>query len=1319
MNIRHLTPFVLVASCAAIISPAFAQQKFELKAGDHIALLGNALADRMQHSGWLESAIQQKFADKQLVFRNLAVAGDEVGTWHRSEEFGSRDAWLTWTATDVIFAFYGFNESFAGYDGVAKFKENLEKFIKDSAKQNYGGHGAPRIVLFSPVAAERHRDTNFADPKEINDRLLTYVAAMADVAKANGVQFVDLYAPSQQLYKEAASLGKSLTSNGLHLTEEGDKALAPIIFKQLFGVAAPTPNVKLNAAVLEKNWQWHQRYRTIDGYNVYGGRSRMSYKAKDKEGKEGRAFVNNEVMQQEMQQRDVMTANRDKRVWAVAKGGDLVVKDDNLPEVVKVVTNKPGDQADGSWTYPTAAAVLDRLKVAPNCKVNLFADDKMFPDLINPVQQAWDTKGRLWVAAWTTYPEAWPTTKNWDKLIVLEDTDHDGKADKCTTFVDKLNGPTGFTFHKDGVILMQAPDLVFLRDTDGDSKADTKERMVMGMDSADSHHTTNALSHDPGGAIYLSDGVFHRTQVETAIGPKRHSDGIIWRFEPGTGKFEQYAPYGFANPHGKTWDRWGNGVITDATGNANYFDVAFSGYLDSGKHAGMEQFWKRPSRPCPATGTLSSGHFPDDWQGDFLNLNVIGLQAITRVDVQQEGSGIKGETVEHIVSADPAELPTFRPISVSTGPDGALYFGDWAQTIIGHLQHNLRDPNRDHQHGAIYRVTYEGRPLLKAPKIDGQPIAALLDVLKAQEDGTRELAKVELSKHDPAKISAALKTWVAALDKSDKEFEHHLTEALWVRQWNNIVDVDLLKRILASPEPRARAAAVRVLGYWRDRVPNALVLLKAAAEDEDPRVRLHAVRGASFFSGNDVPAALEVAFSTLTKQGDYYLDYTFKETLKQLNSLSKESYFPRDPAIVAAYIGKMDDKALNGAPDVEPVLLARIDRKGTDAAKRDQALGKLAKLKGTGKVAQAVAALARGAASADELAKTLVTSSAADLKTARPALEAALKANPSGATGRAVYAALITADDAPTAVWSATAADPAARTRVLEALTLIANPPLRAKFQPLLAAAVADGKTRAAALKALPLMGAENAAGNFTLLANALRTGQDRTAAARAILQLPRDSWNKDAAGPVAEAVLTWAKSVPAGDRTKQDYIETTQAGAEIASLLAPAEATRIRKEIRSLSVPVFVVHTVHEQMRYDTTRIVVEAGKSFELILENGDTMPHNLIVVNPGMREKIGTAASTMGPDKLDKQGRGYIPKDFEKDILGGTKVIEPDQKETIKLTAPSKEGEYEYVCTMPGHFVIMWGKLVVAKDVDAYMAANPQAPTPAAGASHGHQK
>jgi len=208
-------------------------------------------------------------------------------------------------------------------------------------------------------------------------------------------------------------------------------------------------------------------------------------------------------------------------------------------------------------------------------------------------------------------PERTPQSKTGDSLLVFEDTNGDGKADKCTPFIEDLNCPTGFQFYKDGVIVVQAPDVWFARDTNGNGKADWKERILDGMDSADSHHTANSLVLDPGGAIYLSDGVFHRTQVETAAGPVRNEDAAIYRFEPRASKFERYIPYGFANPHGRVFDFWGTDLVTDATGNNTYFGPAFSGHLDyPDKHPELKQFWERPSRPCPGTGLLSSRHFP-------------------------------------------------------------------------------------------------------------------------------------------------------------------------------------------------------------------------------------------------------------------------------------------------------------------------------------------------------------------------------------------------------------------------------------------------------------------------------------------------------------------------------------------------------------------------------------------------------------------------------------------------------------------------------------------------------------------------------------
>src|SRR5262249_18717263 len=164
------------------------------------------------------------------------------------------------------------------------------------------------------------------------------------------------------------------------------------------------------------------------------------------------------------------------------------------------------------------------------------------------------------------------------------------------------------------------------------------------------------------------------------------------------------------------------------------------------------------------------------------------------------------------------------------------------------------------EHGRVYRIIYEGRPLLKPVAIADQPIETLLERLKEPEDRVRYRARIELGRRKTEQVLAAAKKWVAGLDDKDPDHEHHLLEALWLHQTHDGVHVDLLKRMLRSPDFRARAAATRVLCYWRDRVPQALELLKKQAADKHPRVRLEAVRAASFFKE---PEAVEVALVSL------------------------------------------------------------------------------------------------------------------------------------------------------------------------------------------------------------------------------------------------------------------------------------------------------------------------------------------------------------------------------------------------------------------------------------------------------------------------
>lgn len=871
--------------------------RLALKKGDHVVFLGNTLADRMVHDGHVEAMLATQFAGLDLTVRNLGFSADEVGVRLRSANFGSQEQWLsasapipkpdaignaadananrfanTGTKPDAIFAFYGYNESWAGAEGLPKFRADLEAFLVATMAPKYNGTSAPKLVLFSPIAFEDHKSPRLPDGVAANKNIALYTAAMAEVAAAKNVQFVDLYHPTLVAYSKATS---PLTINGIHLNESGYAALAPIIAAGAFGrvdaVAAET-FAKVRAAVNDKNYYWFQRYRATDGYSVHGERAFLKFVA---------GQTNYEVGQRELEVLDAMVVNRDKGIWAAAKGQPVQLDDSNTPPFLTVVTNKPGLGPNGSHLFLTGEQAIQSMKLGKDLRVNLFADEQMFPVLAKPHQMAFDTKGRLWVATWPTYPHWTPKSPDSDKLLILEDTDGDGKADTCKVFAEGLHNITGFEFTNGGVLVAQGPDIVFLKDTNGDDVADVRQRVLHGVDTADTHHTSNSFVLDPGGAIYFQEGTFHQTQVESPYGPPRRlSNGGVFRYEPKTQKFDVYVTYGFANPHGHVFDRWGRDIVVDGTG-ANPYDAAlFSGYLPyPQKHGRIPQVYQQRTRPCGGIEYLSSSHFPDDFRGNLIVTNCIGFLGLLRYKIESDGGSMKGTELEPMLTSTD---PNFRPVDVKTGPDGALYVVDWQNPIIGHMQHNLRDPSRDQKHGRVYRITHANGNDLKAPKVAGAAIADLLALLKSPDDRVRSLAKIELGARDTTDVISAVKAWDAALDKADPNYDHNHLEALWVHQYHDTVDVKLLNSNLAAKNPLARAAAVRVLQVWGDRVPQALDVLKVIAADPHPKVRLEAVRAASFLKQ---PEAVEIVLVAAEQPADPFVALVSVATMKTLDPI--------------------------------------------------------------------------------------------------------------------------------------------------------------------------------------------------------------------------------------------------------------------------------------------------------------------------------------------------------------------------------------------------------------------------------------------------
>ncbi len=800
---------VLAAALAGCGTPP--EPLFQFEEGDRIAYIGNALADRKQHDGYLETYLHAGLPGHELVFRNLGYTGDQVAHRPRAHDgFGDPDFHLANVGASVIFAFFGYNESFD--DDPDQFYEDLVVWIDHTRAQRYTDGGAedgnngenangdenetedgpPRIILFSPIAHEDLGDRNLPDASENNRRLAEYTEAMARAAADMDVLFVNLFEATQALYAES---DEPLTINGVHLNREGNRQVGRFIAVTLLD--RPLPDDEglgaLHETVLDKNWHWHKRYRAPSGNDVWGSRAEL--------------HGNFETLQRELEMLDAMTANRDEAIWAVA-GGDTgyEVDDSNVPDPVEVETNFTG--AD-DVVFLGGEEAIEEMTLADGLAVNLFASEEDFPEIANPVQMQVDAQGRLWVAAWPNYPKWEPLKELKDGLHVLEDTTGDGRADALTTFAT-ISNPTGFEFWNGGVIVASAPNLWFLKDTTGDGQADEEILLMGAIDSADTHHTANNLVYGPDGYLYYQRGVFHLHNIETPWEQSQEgASSALYRFNPRTHRFD-YVVENSPNPHGISFDRWGYQYITDATSGS-----PFQVYVDhEADRFEKRRLFDQTVRPVPGNKVLSSSHFPEEFENNFLILNTIAFLGIKRYELIYDDNTVSGEEIGDLIESSD---PNFRPTDVVVGADGALYLSDWHNPIIGHMQHNLRDPMRDHEHGRIYRITAEGQPLDEPVEIHEAPLEALLELYHHPVNRVRHRVRVELSGRDTADVIPAVEAWAAQLDASSEEDALPLLEALWTHQQHNSVNRNLLGALLESPNEHVRYAARRVEWEWGDR----------------------------------------------------------------------------------------------------------------------------------------------------------------------------------------------------------------------------------------------------------------------------------------------------------------------------------------------------------------------------------------------------------------------------------------------------------------------------------------------------------------------
>ncbi len=831
--------------------------------GERVVFLGNGLAERDVYYGILETELHRRFPDRRLIVRNMGRPGDtpafrphpaRVSQWafpgaeKFRPEFASHngkgffpmpDQWLTHLKADTIVAFFGLNESFDGPTRVANYEAELDAFVVHSLRQAYNGRTAPRLVLVSPIAFENLSGTrDLPNGTRENENLALYSAAMRRVAERHQLTFIDLFTPTRERF--ARGTERPFTINGFAPTTSGYEEIGRLVADGLFGrqaIQSETDAALVRAAVQEKDWLWNNDYNLVNGVHTHGQRY---------------APYGPQNYPDEVRKTREMMALRDPLIHDVAasRKRDLTVDDRGTHPLPPVPTNfKPGG-AMGTINYADGEKVIADIKVMDGFKLELFASEKQFPDLRNPVQMSFDNRGRLWVAVMPSYPHWRPgDPKPNDKLLILEDTDGDGRADKQTVFADGLHLPIGFELAPEGVYLSQEPNLCLLIDDNRDDRADRMEIIMHGFDTHDTHHAISAYCADASGAFYLAEGRFLHSQVETPYGPRRVNDGGIWRFDPKSFRLERYSQADYNNPWGIAFDRWEQLYISDASDGLNWWGLPLSAKMPYGIEIPKTRtFVPKRSRPTSGSEFVSSRHFPDAMQGQFMICNSIGFLGIGLSSVTEEGAGFVGKLAGDLISSN---NPNYRPVDLEFAPDGSLYFVDWHNALIGHMQHNARDPNRDRDHGRIYRITYPSRPLVKPAKVAGAPIPELLENLKLPEYRTRYRTRRELRGRPAAEVLPAIRAWVAKLDRNHPDYEHHLCEALWATWAQNKPDAALVTQLLGAKQHQARAAAASVVRFAHHQLPNATALLLQAARDPHPRVRLEAIVAASWLDNQD------------------------------------------------------------------------------------------------------------------------------------------------------------------------------------------------------------------------------------------------------------------------------------------------------------------------------------------------------------------------------------------------------------------------------------------------------------------------------------
>ena len=905
----------------------------------------------------------------------------------------------------------------------------------------------------------------------------------------------------------------------------------------------------------------------------------------------------------------------------------------------------------------TPDASLKHWQVPPGFELQLFAAE---PDVVNPIAMAWDERGRLWVVETIDYPnDKQPEGQGNDVIRILEDTDQDGRADKASVFADRLSIPTGIVLTDGGAIVAEAPHFLFLKDTDGDDRADVRRKIMVGWDTSDTHAGPSNLHWGFDNRIWGAVGYSGFNGVADGK-PMRFGAGV-YRLRPDGSELELISNFTnntFGLGFSETFDIFGSTANNEHSVYVpipNRYYAEPSGLRSPGRKKIDGHYSIFPvaanTRQVDSQGgfTSAAGHnlytarsFPREYWNRVALVGEPTGNLLHRAVIERSGSGYREVDGRNLLAS--ADEWT-SPIAAQVGPDGAVWVLDWYAFIKQHNTPWPRPPGgmrwqtgkgnsyitpyRDRESGRIYRLLWKGAPRSAPLALSPDRPQQLVATLRHTNMFWRMTAQRLLVERGRADVLPALYRIIADRMVDAIGLNSPAVHAIWTVHGLGALDgsnpaaEQIVRAALRHPAAGVRKNALVALP--RNAATLAAMRQAGNLRDADPNVRLHAFLALADYAPSAPIGRLifDIGKDTALLQDEWLPTALFLAGLKHRDGFLgafADEVGPLEFARIAgrAYRGEMVEAVDMSGPALD-------DRQWRTLAVPGQWTGSMANFTGVVWLRREFQLAERAAGSAASISLGAVRD--VDVTYVNGVKVGTTENAPSGLRKYGVPAGILRVG------------------RNVIAVQLTNRRGTAGMIAPSDSVFVQADDVR------VPL------AGDWKYRVEAEWQGGRQPDFAPGI---PFEHqflkfYNPVAGGPVA------APSAGRGGGPGARQPDVTIA-------LAPIQG----------------------QNQYDRTRITVRAGQRVAIALDNTDDMPHNVVVLPRNANvEETG--------QRLDRFVRqpgaaeaNYVPPDLPVVAVGA--IVNSRESGTLVFTVPTEPGEYPFICTFPGHWLTMRGVLRV---------------------------